>query len=276
MQPMVRPGEKADMKGRDIEAHLRSLNGGWVDYRNSVDNWKAGNPDAEVTGIAVGWMSYTWALEKAAALGSNLFITHEPTFFHHLDNDPDVLSRPECKSKLAVIEALGLSVLRCHDLWDQYPGIGIADSWGLKLGLGEPIDGSGYFRVYDGRGREAVEIARELACRVRDLGQPGVHLIGSPRRVIHRIVTGTGAETPYYEMLTNYRADLVVCADDGLWYWRDGAHAIDNGHNIVVFHHHVSEDYGMKLLADHLERTFSQTSVHFIPQTCMYQLVTAE
>ena len=263
------------MNARAIETYLRSLNGGWVNFADTVDTWKAGDPDADVAGIAVGWMSYTWALERAAALGCNLFITHEPTFYHHLDNDPEILAWPESKSKLARIEALGLTVLRCHDLWDQYPGLGIADAWGQKLGLGEPIGGHGYFRVYAGGGRTAMQLARNMAARVQDLGQPGVHLIGAPERPVERIVTGTGAATPYHEMLVGYQADLVVCTDDGLGYWRDAAHAIDNDHTILVFHHHVSEEYGMELLARHLAEAFPAIPVNYIQQQCMYQLVVA-
>jgi len=261
------------MRAGEIEAHLRTLNGGWVDYRDTVDTWKGGSPDVEVSGIAVGWMSYTWALEKAAAMGCNLFITHEPTFHHHTDSEPEILARPEAKAKRARIEALGLTILRCHDLWDQYPGLGIADSWGQKLGLGIPVGGHGYFRVYDGRGRTALQLAHEMAGRVRDLGQPGVHLVGEPERQVHRIVTGTGAATPYVQMLDDYHPDLVICTDDGLWYWRDAAHAIDNDHVILVFHHAVSEEYGMELLAGHLARTFPAMPVHHVRQQCMYRLV---
>src|SRR6185436_6480024 len=103
---------------------------------DTVDTWKAGDPQADVRGIAVGWMSYTWALEEAAAHDCNLFITHEPTFYHHRDNDPVILAWPECVAKREKIAALGLTILRCHDLWDQLPGLGIPEAWGRKLGLG--------------------------------------------------------------------------------------------------------------------------------------------
>ena len=57
------------MKARAIENYLRSLNGGWVNCTDTADTWKAWNPDADLSGVAVGWMSYTRALERAAALG---------------------------------------------------------------------------------------------------------------------------------------------------------------------------------------------------------------
>jgi hypothetical protein len=77
-----------ELRARDIKAYLRSLNRGWISMEETVDTFKSGNPDAEVKGIGVGWMSYTWALERALELGLNMFITHEPTYFEHRDNDP--------------------------------------------------------------------------------------------------------------------------------------------------------------------------------------------
>lgn len=226
-----------------------------------------------VKGIAVAWMSYNWALERAAELGCNVFITHEPTFFHHLDNDPEILNWPEVTAKRQKIQQLGLVIYRCHDLWDQFPDIGVPDSWGQKLGLGAPLGGSGYYRVYDGQGQRVIDIAQRLAERVVDLGQPGVQLIGSPTRLVNRIVIGTGACTPYRQMLLQFNADLVICADDGFEYWRDGAHAIDNDHSVLVFHHHVTEDFAMELLSRHLAEQFREIPVAFIKQRCMYNLV---
>lgn len=263
------------MRASAIHEHLRGLNGGWVDPDRTVDRWKAGDPEVEVTGVAVAWMSYTWALERARELGCNLFITHEPTYYHHEDEDPRILEWPECVAKRRRIEELGVTILRCHDLWDRFPDLGIPDSWGRKLGLGDALAGEGYFRVYDGRSETADTIARRVADRVRDMGQEAVELVGPPERRIGRIVLGTGAATPYRYMLLKYEADLVICSDDGFRYWRDGAHAIDGGHNVVVVHHQVSEEHGMERLAEHLRERFSGVPVHYIPQRCMYRLVAA-
>src|SRR5512139_3975060 len=149
------------MKAIEIQSYLRSLNRGWMDLDKTVDTFKAGDPQAEVRGIAVGWMSYTWALERAVQLGCNLFITHEPTFYDHFDRDlPDL---PWAAPKKQFIQQNQLIVLRCHDLWDQVPEIGIPDSWGSWLGLGNPVAGEGYYRVYDVSGRTAGEVAKQVA-----------------------------------------------------------------------------------------------------------------
>ncbi len=51
----------------------------------TVDTFKAGDPDSRVNGIAVTMMATLDVLQRAAAHGDNLIITHEPTFFDHLD-----------------------------------------------------------------------------------------------------------------------------------------------------------------------------------------------
>ena len=66
----------------------------------TVDTFKAGNPGSTVTGIAVTMMATMDVLERAAASGQNLIITHEPTFYNHLDK-LDELEEKENDSVLA-------------------------------------------------------------------------------------------------------------------------------------------------------------------------------
>ena len=261
------------MKARDVEHYLQTLDGGWVNRERTVDTFKAGDPDALLTGIAVGWMSYTWALRRAHDLGCNLFITHEPTYYSHRDDDESFLRYEAVRAKRRFVEESGMIILRCHDLWDQIRDIGIPDTWAQQLGFGEPIAGEGYYRVYDVSGRTACEVAQDVARHTQSLGQDAVQLIGPSEKPVSRVAIGTGALTPLCHFLDVYHVDLAICTDDGLTYWRDGALAIDMGIPVVVVNHAVSEVRGMQTLADHLARQFPQTAVHYIPQSCMFQLV---
>jgi putative NIF3 family GTP cyclohydrolase 1 type 2 len=263
------------VKASELLAFLRSLNGGWVNPDRTVDTFKAGDPETEIQGIAVGWMSYTWALKEAVALGCNLFITHEPTFFDHFDANPEILRLPAVREKRRFIEDNGLVILRCHDLWDQMPNVGIPDSWGEFLGLGQAIDGEGYFRVYEVSGRSALQVAQQVAERTIHLGQEAVQLIGPGDRRVTRVGIGTGAITPFLKLIETYRIDLAVCTDDGITYWRDAAFAIDMGIPMIVVNHAVSEEAGMLNLANQLRSSFPGVPVHHIGQRCMYHLVPA-
>lgn len=264
------------MLAKTLQRYLRSLNGGWMDLDNTVDTIKAGSPDLEISGIAVAWMSTLAALRTAHSLDCNVFITHEPTYYNHLDAaDSALFQLKGAQEKRDYIQRLGLVIIRCHDLWDQVPAIGIPDSWGAVLELGDIIGGSGYYRVYDVSGRTAGHIARQVAAKTAPFGQPGVQLIGDPHQSVERAVIGTGAITPLFLFLTEYQADLAICTDDGFTYWQHGAYARDHKIPVIIVNHAVSEEMGMINLAHHLSQQFPDIPVHHIPQGCDYTLVTS-
>lgn len=261
------------MKVNDLQAYLRSLNGGWLRTEDTVDTFKAGDPQSEVRAIAVGWMSYTWALQRALSLGCNVFVTHEPTYYDHHDNQPKMLAMPGVRQKQHWIEENGIVILRCHDLWDQLPGIGIPDSWGAWLNLGDAIAGEGYFRVYDVSGKTALQVAQQVAGRVALFGQQAVQLVGPADQPVTRVAIGTGAISPFLSFVSQYNVDLAICSDDGTTYWRDAAFAIDMGIPLIVVNHPVTEEAGMVNLAKRLQNQFPEVPVHHIAQQCMYRLV---
>src|SRR6476646_971130 len=93
---------------------------------DTVDTFKAGSPDSTVTGIAVTMMATLDVLQRAAAKGQNLVITHEPTFYNHLDK-PEGMDQddPVWRAKRAFIEKHGLVVWRFHDHWHMRKPDGI-------------------------------------------------------------------------------------------------------------------------------------------------------
>jgi putative NIF3 family GTP cyclohydrolase 1 type 2 len=268
-------GTEEILTAAQVQSFLKSLDGGWVDWERTVDTFKSGSPETQVKGIAVAWMPYIHALNKALELGCNLFVTHEPTYFNHRDNDPDIFRFPAVEAKRKFIEDNELTIIRCHDVWDQYPGIGIPSGWGKLLDLGNPIDGSGYYFVFDGKGRTAKAIARQIAAKTAGMGQPGVQFIGPKDATVNRIALGTGAITPMFHFIEELKADMAICVDDDFVYWRDGAFAIDCGFPVAVVNHPVSEEYSMKLLAEVIQDRFPKVPVHHIPEHCMYELINA-
>jgi len=153
------------------------------------------------------------------------------------------------------------------------PEIGIPDSWGRFLGLGNPVRSARYVRAYDIAPQPASQFAASLAGRLAPLGQPGVHLLGPGDKQISSVALGTGAITPVLEMVADLQVDAVIATDDGIEYWQDGGLAIDLGIPVFVVNHPVSELAGVEALAAHLQAAFPNILVHHIPQTCMYVLV---
>ena len=94
--------------------------------KDTVDTFKAGNPDTTVTGIAVTMMATMDVLQRASSKGLNFVITHEPTFYAHLDT-PEGLPENDAvwAEKRAFIEKHGMVVWRFHDHWHMRKPDGI-------------------------------------------------------------------------------------------------------------------------------------------------------
>jgi putative NIF3 family GTP cyclohydrolase 1 type 2 len=141
------------------------------------------------------------------------------------------------------------------------------------LGFGEPLLSRGYFRLYDVSGHTGASLARHVAERVARYGQQAVQIVGPPRGKISRLALGTGALTPFMHFVDELEADAAICTDDGFTYWRDGALAQDMGIPVIIVNHAVSEAAGMAGLAELLRDRFSDISVHFLQNGCMFRLV---
>src|SRR5437762_144605 len=107
------------LTAREVVARIQQQVG--VPWQSdTVDTFKAGDPDTPVTGIAVTMMATLDVLQRAAAAGDNLIITHEPTFFDHMDvadQLPEKDKDPVLTEKKLFISKHGLVIWRFHDHW---------------------------------------------------------------------------------------------------------------------------------------------------------------
>ena len=85
----------------------------------TVDSFKAGDHNTRVTGILTTFMSTWEIMAKAKAIGANLVVTHEPTFYSHEEDARvyDNLDHEFVLKKKQFIEDNGLVVWRIHDHW---------------------------------------------------------------------------------------------------------------------------------------------------------------
>lgn len=120
------------LKAGQVLDHFCSV-GTWVNWDNTVDQFLHGDREAEVTGIACAWIPTNRAIREAGAKGLNLFITHEPAFYRAYEEPPS--GKELAGRKRALLDELGITVLRCHDTWDRMPEFGIPDAWAEWLGF---------------------------------------------------------------------------------------------------------------------------------------------
>lgn len=129
-------GQDKHLTAREIISRIQAHVG--VPWQaETVDTFKAGNPDEPVTGVALTMMATMDVLERAAASGKNLVITHEPTFYNHLDKLdvlPEKEKDPVLAAKLAFIAVHHLVVWRFHDHWHMRTPDGIEAGMAHALG----------------------------------------------------------------------------------------------------------------------------------------------
>src|SRR6187401_83865 len=77
--------QASTLTAREVIERIKThVNVPWSEQ--TVDTFKAGDPDTPVTGVAVTMMATFDVIRRAAAAGQNLVITHEPTFYGHQDD----------------------------------------------------------------------------------------------------------------------------------------------------------------------------------------------
>jgi putative NIF3 family GTP cyclohydrolase 1 type 2 len=268
------------MKAVELLQHFHSV-GTWIDPERTVDRIVTGDPETEVGRVLVTWMSTFDAVRAAIDRGCQLLVTHEPTFWIHanevqtLDGEPDSFRSQLALPKRRFLEESGLVILRCHDVWDFMPEIGIPYAWARFLGLGDTPAAMNHDRGlhrYDIAPTTVEVLATRIAEKTAALGEPAIQVTGDPNQTVSKIGIGTGC---YCNPLDFMRlgCDLSIVCDDGSVYWESIQTAADIGHPVLRVNHGTSEEPGMVTLAQYVQRTFPSLTVEHLPHGSCFRLV---
>jgi putative NIF3 family GTP cyclohydrolase 1 type 2 len=235
---------------------------------DTVDTFKAGDPASPVTGIAVTMMATLDVLERAAASGRNLVITHEPTFFDHRDPTATLEAEhdPVLAAKLAFIRDHHLVVWRFHDHWHRRQPDGI--DVGVVRALGwehfQRTDAPGLMTL------PAVTLSA-LAADIRDkLHAPTLRVVGDPAlKVTHvALLPGASGFEAHRHALQRDDVEVLVIGEAREWetveYVAD-ASAAGQRKALVIVGHIPSEQPGMEECARWLKTFVSEVPVDFVP-----------
>ena len=164
------------MIARDFRDHIKAL-APWVNWNDTRDHFMHGDPDAAVRGIACTWLATDAVLREAADRDLNFVIAHEGMFYERYSQHSSEQRHHAAKREL--IDRLGVTVMRCHDSWDKFPGVGIADKWAEYLGFPRrrrELDSP--YVLCDAAGMTGMEVAGVVLSKVRALGQEYVNIMG--------------------------------------------------------------------------------------------------
>jgi putative NIF3 family GTP cyclohydrolase 1 type 2 len=235
----------------------------------TVDTFKAGNPDTAVTGIAVTMMATLDVLQRAAQAGNNLIITHEPTFYNHLDK-PEEFAEGESDAvlseKRAYIEKHHLIIWRFHDHWHARRPDGIETGMIHALGW-EKFQDPANDHLFTLPKTSLKQLADGIASRLRI---QGVRVVGDPKMQVTRVAlspgaAGFGRETRALEMND---VEVLVVGETREWETVEYvADAITEGKHkaLIILGHIPSEQAGMEECTQWLKGFISEVPVNFFP-----------
>ena len=235
----------------------------------TVDTLKAGDPDAAVTGIAVTMMATMDVLQRAAASGKNLIITHEPTFYNHLDK-LDVLEQkendPVLAAKLAFIAEHHLVVWRFHDHWHRRRPDGIVTGMVHALGWEKYQDAKDE-HLFSIPETTMEKLAADLKAK---LSTHAMRVVADPHQKVRRVAlvpgsSGFARETQALEMPD---VDVLLTGEPREWetveYVADAV-TQKKGKSLIILGHIPSEQAGMEECTRWLKTFVSEVPIEFVP-----------
>lgn len=256
----------------------------------TVDTVKTGDPRQPLTGIVTTFLATGVVIARAAELGANLIITHEPTFYTHEDETAWLDGDPIYHAKRDLIDAHGIVIWRFHDYWHrtQPDGImiGVARQLGWELDFGQlaapaaiealaMVSGAGWNAEVAGHVVPVATIdpttLANLATRLKDqFGITAVRVAGPDELVCRRVGMAVGAFPGKMAMATLRRDDVdaLIAGEINEWetaeYLRDAAY-FGRPKGLLVVGHATSEEAGMAYLVEWLRPHLPDVTITHVP-----------
>lgn len=233
----------------------------------TVDTFKDGDPNTPVQGVATCMMATFDVLKRAADQGANLIITHEPTFWGHLDSLEPMAAENDAvlRAKRDFIKAHNMVIFRFHDHIHQMKpdmivhGVAQALGWDNFRSADSELK---YVLPETTLGELAADIARKLNIKT-------LRVTGDPATKVSRIGFSPGFSGfgVHRKLLQDDNVEVLVYGEAHEWetieYMAD---AITAGRKkgLITMGHIPSEEAGMKECAVWLKTFVPEVPVHFV------------
>ena len=226
----------------------------------TVDTFKAGRPETIVRGIATTGMATFDVLRRASAAGRNFVITHEPTFYNHQDQTDALQSDQTYLSKLRFIEEQGLVVWRFHDhahmLRPDPLVVGSARVLGWTQ-YASPTERGIYVLPPTTLRALAADVARKVNGRF-------IRVCGDPEMKVTRVALGPGYGVPSLTQAVDVSIGGEAPESGGHAEYAMDAQALGHPRGVILLGHMMSEDWGMRAVADWLRSFLTDVPVEWI------------
>jgi putative NIF3 family GTP cyclohydrolase 1 type 2 len=233
-----------------------------------VDTLKAGDPDEPVTGIAVTMMATYDVLERSAAAGKNFVITHEPTFYNHLDTTEQLeqQSDPVFAQKQKFIEDHHMVIWRFHDHWHARKPDGIL--LGMTHALGwenyQSPDNQNLFTIPE-------QSLQDLSDSVkRKLNVVALRVVGDPALRVTKaaFLPGAAGSARQIKLLEQPDVQALLIGETPEWETVEYVADAVSQHRpkaLVIIGHIPSEQAGMEECTRWLKTFVTGIPIDFVP-----------
>ncbi len=237
-------------------------------HGETVDTFKAGDPNTPVTGIAVTMMATFDVLQRAAAQNANFIITHEPTFYNHQDQTASFEAANDAvwREKESFIKAHHLVIWRFHDHWHMHQPDGILSGMAhaLKWQNYENPELPNLFVLPQTSLRGLAKSIQET------IGIKVLRVVGNPDLRVTRVALVPGASGPQKHLQFLRRNDVQALIIGEVPEWETieyVADAVAEGRPkaLILMGHIPSEQAGMQSCAQWLTAFIGGTPVTFVP-----------
>jgi putative NIF3 family GTP cyclohydrolase 1 type 2 len=260
--------EAKRITAREVIARIQKQVGvSW--QSDTVDTFKAGDPDTPVTGIAVTMMATLDVLQRAAAAGDNLIITHEPTFFDHLDKADQLPEKDDdavLAAKRLFISQHNLVIWRFHDHWHARTPDGIETGMVHALGWEKFQDAHNQY-LFDIPETPLEKLASDIKSK---LGIHIVRVVGDPALRITKVAMAPGAAgfSNHARALEMPGVQTLVIGEAQEWetveYVADAA-TEGKQKSLIILSHIPSEQAGMEECTRWLKTFVTEAPIQFVP-----------
>ena len=250
------------MTAEEIVTRIRQqLAGQGIKWRTeTVDTFKAGDPDTPVAGIATTGMATFAVLKRAAKANRNFVITHEPTFYNHLDQTATLAGDPTYEAKQRFIRDNRLVVWRFHDHAHAIRPDPLVAGSARMLGW-TPYASATEPRIYN----LPPTTLRALAADVnRRLNGRAVRIAGDPAMKVARVALGPGYGVPPLTASVDVVVGGEMSESGGNSEYLADAAAAGQPKGIIVLGHMLSEDFGMFEVAEWLRGFLTDVPVEWV------------
>lgn len=233
-------------------------------YPNKCDTVKFGNPEQEITGIVLTMWATPNVIRRAAELGANMIITHEPTFYNDEEKPRDNAVE---RAKLELINKTGVVIYRYHTIMHMMKPDLIPAGAFYYLGLKGDLTPTEYFASSIFTLEEPMS-ANELADLFREkIGVKHIRIAGNGDFKGRKIGACFGMPAGVPELLVDESIDFIMIGEASEYrlceYARD-ASELGINKAMIVIGHEGSERSGMRYLARLMSQKHPELKIQYV------------